>query len=464
MPAQGSRADLAVARAIDLLRNAGQTRGDILLVTDGLQQEEINRLSIADTSPYRVSILAVGTADGAPIPSPDGSGFVKDREGSIVIARTDHGELQQAAQALGGSYQRIRLDESDITQLQSLFERQQLAGSHKQTDFNADRWAEEGPWLLLLVLPLAALLFRRGVLLALVIGIFVAQPEPSYAESGWDWSRLWLNNDQRAQQRLAEGESEQAAEQFNNPDWKAAAQYRAGQYEQALQQWARRSDPDALYNRGNSLAQMGRLKEALASYDELLARQPQHEDAAYNRDLVEKALKQQQQQQQQNQQSGDGEQSQQGENGQSQDESQSSQQPDSGGQSAQAGQESSSETLDQQAENAEAGQDGSEDPAGDAADQVKPDENSADAEPQMQADESSAKDDSASAASEQEEAAQASGENVAQAMTSETEELTQQAEAQWLRRIPDDPGGLLRNKFRYQYSRQPDQNREEQQW
>ena len=30
----------------------------------------------------------------------------------------------------------------------------------------------------------------------------------------------------------------------------------------------------------------------------------------------------------------------------------------------------------------------------------------------------------------------------------------QQAMEQWLRRIPNDPGGLLRRKFRYQYQRQ----------
>ena len=30
----------------------------------------------------------------------------------------------------------------------------------------------------------------------------------------------------------------------------------------------------------------------------------------------------------------------------------------------------------------------------------------------------------------------------------------EQALEQWLRRIPDDPGGLLRRKFRYQYQRQ----------
>jgi Ca-activated chloride channel family protein len=29
-----------------------------------------------------------------------------------------------------------------------------------------------------------------------------------------------------------------------------------------------------------------------------------------------------------------------------------------------------------------------------------------------------------------------------------------QAMEQWLRRIPNDPGGLLRRKFRYQYQRQ----------
>ena len=34
--------------------------------------------------------------------------------------------------------------------------------------------------------------------------------------------------------------------------------------------------------------------------------------------------------------------------------------------------------------------------------------------------------------------------------TSETDIATEQ----WLRRIPDDPGGLLRRKFQYQYNQQ----------
>jgi Ca-activated chloride channel family protein len=35
---------------------------------------------------------------------------------------------------------------------------------------------------------------------------------------------------------------------------------------------------------------------------------------------------------------------------------------------------------------------------------------------------------------------------------------------QWLRRIPDDPGGLMRRKFIYQYRQMPDQAEAEQPW
>ena len=42
----------------------------------------------------------------------------------------------------------------------------------------------------------------------------------------------------------------------------------------------------------------------------------------------------------------------------------------------------------------------------------------------------------------------------AQAEAQRRAQEQQQAMEQWLRRIPNDPGGLLRRKFRYQYQRQ----------
>ena len=41
-----------------------------------------------------------------------------------------------------------------------------------------------------------------------------------------------------------------------------------------------------------------------------------------------------------------------------------------------------------------------------------------------------------------------------QALAMRRAQEQQQAMEQWLRRIPNDPGGLLRRKFRYQYQRQ----------
>ena len=40
----------------------------------------------------------------------------------------------------------------------------------------------------------------------------------------------------------------------------------------------------------------------------------------------------------------------------------------------------------------------------------------------------------------------------------------QLASEQWLRRIPDDPAGLLRRKFKYQYQQQNRQPTTEQYW
>ena len=44
------------------------------------------------------------------------------------------------------------------------------------------------------------------------------------------------------------------------------------------------------------------------------------------------------------------------------------------------------------------------------------------------------------------------------------EEMSEQAANQWLRKIPDDPGGLLRRKFIYQYKERGSSATELNQW
>ncbi|HIB53857.1 MAG TPA: tetratricopeptide repeat protein, partial [Nitrospirales bacterium] len=286
------------------------------------------------------------------------------------------------------------------------------------TGLHTDRWREEGPWLLLLVLPLAALAFRRGYLVAVVL-VFLVFPERAYP---FDWDALWSNSNQRASQALEDGNPEHAAELFTDPQWKATAQYRAEQFDQAVTSLENIETPEALYNKGNALARGGRFPDAIEAYETALGLDDTHEDARHNRDLIEEFLEQQQRQQDgQGDESDDEQQSSQ----ESEDQQGDQQQQDSASADASAG----NERPDQQ--------DGQEETQGDQDEvqqaQSNPDQRSTDSRDQTVAD---AREDLES----------------------------QQAYEQWLRRIPDDPGGLLRRKFLHQYQQRPQQPAENILW
>jgi len=442
MPAQGSRADLAIEKALALFENAAVSRGDMLLITDGISNSMMETINAMDFKKFNLSILSVGSRQGAPIPLSSG-GFVKDKNGSIVIAKTDADVLRILAASHSGVYSPISINDADLEKLQAMLQSSPVSSELEQTEFKTDRWRELAPWLLLLVTPLAALAFRRGLFLSLWLAVLLLpQTDPVQAADGFEWQHLWKNQNQRAQQALENGQAEQAAELFNQSDWKAAALYKAGQYEQALQQLQGQQSADGLYNRANALAKMGRLQQALDSYDQVLQQEQDHEDATHNRKLVEQALKQQQQQQQNDsdQDKQNNEQGQQGEQEQQKNKNQQGQ-PD---QQADSGQQDSTSQPDQQDQS--------------SANQQQSEEQS-DQEQQQQ-----------SAQQQADQKNQPGQDNAKDQQTAEqsdddaANDLSQQVEEQWLRRIPDDPGGLLRNKFRYQYSQQQPALKENEPW
>lgn len=106
------------------------------------------------------------------------------------------------------------------------------------------------------------------------------------------WSGLWSTPDQRAERLLHAGDAAAAAGLFQDPRRKAFAEIQAQQYAQAARRLAPFADPESQYNRGNALARGGHLRTAIAAYDAALKRAPPHSDlyrdARHNRDLVEK--------------------------------------------------------------------------------------------------------------------------------------------------------------------------------
>jgi len=118
--------------------------------------------------------------------------------------------------------------------------------------------------------------------------------EPALAGNALSaWSDLWHTPDQQAQALLDAGQPAQAAERFHDPRRRAYADLQAGRYQEAAKLLAPFSDAEYEYNRGNALAKSGQLQAALAAYDAALKQAPADKDIRHNRDLVERALRQQ---------------------------------------------------------------------------------------------------------------------------------------------------------------------------
>lgn len=472
MPAQGSRPDRAIELALDLLRQAGVGRGSVLLVTDGVATDDAKALNHAvsdlTAAGHRLLVLGVGTAAGAPIKKSSG-GFVTDANGAIVIAKLDAAALRALADRGQGTYRGLSIDDSDINSLLAAADadkRSQVA--KKAAGLKSDQWRDDGVWLVLPLLLLTVFGFRRGVLSVLLAVLLLLPPtKPAMAMS---WDALWLNDDQQGHQALEQGQAGKAAKLFDDPGWRAAAQYRAGKYEQALKTLQGLQGPEAAYNRGNALAQLHRFPEALQAYDQALKLAPDNADARHNRDLVKKALEQQQQksggerqkQKQNNSGQGQGQQKDSHQGGNDQPASQPSGQPSAG--QAQGQQQDNQPAGARQGNADSSAADNTAASAAGKSQQAEQQQRQAAGDKQAPQQQATNKDDSAVTAQQQQAAPDAEQQQAAATNQRTADSEQRRATEQWLRQIPDDPGGLWRRKFLYQYQRQQHQEDEKQPW
>ncbi len=451
MPVPGSDPLLGIESAAALLTNAGYNSGMIYWITDGIELAQQNELQEYVASiPFTLNALTVGTAEGAPIRQQSGE-LLKDHTGSIVIPKLNDNAVKGVVKTSGGRFESFTSNDADIEALAaiSLLDKGNSEEDEEDSNIQGDQWKEVGPYLVVLLLPLAAFAFKRGLVFLLLVGLLsppvmlkahalqgsdVASERQSGIENSaqpkslsW-WQKPFMNDNQEALNSYQRGKYKDAVSQFDDKLWKASSLYKSGEYERALAAFENIPGPESLYNQGNALAKLGKLEKAIEKYELALQEAPDFEDAKANKKIIEDLLEQQAQQEKQNQQQNQ-------QQGSDQNQNQDNQQ------SGQNQQQNSTEQNGEQqnSDNAERSED---------SEPSEPEQQ----EPSSQQDNAdqgeNAQQNSAQALNEEESSAQE-----AEAMQSQAGELSDaekeelQRMESLMRRVPDDPAFLLKRKM-----------------
>lgn len=262
-----------------------------------------------------------------------------------------------------------------------------------------------------------------------------------------EWGDLWFTPEQRASRQLESQQYDQLIETAPDANWRGLGEYRKGDYAAAAESFAEdRANAEqlnrpeeterAMYNQANAKVLNEQYAEAIELFDEVLDINPEHQDAKHNRDIAEQLLEQQQQQEQES-----GEEGEQDQEQQSGEESQDSDQQNSDQQESESGQEQQSdEQSDQQQSDNEEGEASDEQQsAGASQDELSEQEQEAQAAEALAAEQE--------AQEGQEQSEQAAAQDRQHEVDAEPLTEREQANEQWLRKIPDDPAGLLQRKI-----------------
>ena len=478
MPVPGSDPLLGIESAAALLTNAGYNSGMIYWITDGIELAQQNELQEYVASiPFTLNALTVGTAEGAPIRQQSGE-LLKDHTGSIVIPKLNDDAVKGVVKTSGGRFESFTSNDTDIEALAaiSLLDKGNSEEDEEDSNIQGDQWKEVGPYLVVLLLPLAAFAFKRGLVFLLLVGLLsppvmqkahalqgsdVASERQSGIENSaqpkslsW-WQKPFMNDNQEALNSYQRGKYKDAVSQFDDKLWKASSLYKSGEYERALAAFENIPGPESLYNQGNALAKLGKLEKAIEKYELALQEAPDFEDAKANKKIIEDLLEQQAQQEKQNQQQNQQQGSDQNQNQDNQQNNGEDDQQQSGEPNNQDGEQN--DNSDQQSGQNQQQNSTEQNGEQQNSDNAERSEDSEPSEPEQQ-EPSSQQDNADQGENAQQNSAQAldekeSSAQEAEAMQSQAGELSDaekeelQRMESLMRRVPDDPAFLLKRKM-----------------
>jgi len=292
MPEDGTRIDLAIGSAQELLLASIAGIGQIFVITagDSDRQEAVQAARNAADLGHSVSILTIGTSEGGPLLNADG-GLLRDPQGKLLLSRGNFTLMERVAQAGKGSIVTLMESSAYADLLISRLGANQLIESKQVTDDKSKRAAANGGiWIVWLMLPFALLLFRKNLIWMILLSVLVPNDGELHAS---ERNSIWVHPEQLAFEAYQQGDFQTCYELSSNPALRAAAYYRSGHYQQALKLYAEDQSALSAYNRGNTLAQQHQFDEAILAYQQALILNAELEPARYNKRLLELYLEQQ---------------------------------------------------------------------------------------------------------------------------------------------------------------------------
>ena len=392
-PVTGSAPEKGLQRAEELLKQAGYTQGQILLLTAGIMDADALEKTAQKTT-YPIAILGFG--ESAPHPVAWKKDFWKDSKGVPYKASLDARRLNKI-----GFYQKSVLDNRDLEKIT------QQKGTMESTQQLGESYQDLGAWMVLFVLPFAAWLFRKGILLGCVLLIF-----SSPASASW-----FMRQEQEVYALQQQG----------------IQAYRQKDFEQAEQFFAAAEDT---YNQANARAMQHDYAGAIELYEQELLAHPDNEDARFNRDYLKQLLQQNPQPEENS--------SQQKDKDSSKDQNEKSQQQQ--GQGEQAQQEASKDQQQEQSQEQQ-GDSQQENTSSSSG------ENSAEQQTQNSTSEQTSNEENKEDSKSEEIAEQGAFE--APASPDSSAQFEKQQQQQWLGKIEPDVSGLLRYRLHKQAQEAP---------
>ncbi|GAB3229492.1 VWA domain-containing protein [Algoriphagus aestuariicola] len=259
MPFPGSDLENAFVMA-DSVMSVTTAPGTVLLLSDDLGEAEFEAIQqFVQANAGKVAVLPMGTDAGADVPMPHSKAFFKDSEGNVVHSSLDRQILSQLSSLDRVSVHDLTLDDSDVALIsKSISDNLKFTEKPEEKD---DDWRDMG---LLLVIPMAFLLllwFRRGwVMYGLVLILF------SSCTDGSKFANLWYTPDFQGQKLSDRGDFAQAAQRYDDPMRKGVANFKAGNYAEAIEDFQQDTTAQGTYNLGLAYFRSGDTLAAMLAF------------------------------------------------------------------------------------------------------------------------------------------------------------------------------------------------------